>query len=222
MLKLVIIDLDDTIINYSQANSIAFQNLFNELQKLSNTKYEDIIRFHKDIKNNLNILYNNQFICHDKLLQIKLLCNRLKINDIIVMSNLYDIYEKTFLDTIKLHHKCCEFLQLCKTKNIKVCIITNNLLHIQLKVFEKLNLNYLVDTMFTSNEFFYEKPHKESLEYILNHYEVSKNETIIIGDSIANDIAWGEINGINTILCDNKCKQTSFYNCIDYIMNLSS
>jgi FMN phosphatase YigB (HAD superfamily) len=86
---------------------------------------------------------------------------------------------------------------------------------IQLKVCKKLKIN--VDALFTSNEFMYEKPDIDSLEYIMNFYDVSNNDILIIGDSIATDILWAKNKNVKALICDNKTQETSFENCIKYI-----
>ena len=218
MLKLIIIDLDDTIINYTEAHNIAFNLLIQTICNLYNKSYDYVLETHKNIKNKLYKIYDKQCYRHDKLLQLKMLCNELLVKDMNNIYKLYKLYETTYLNKIKLHDNCIDFLELCKNKNIKICIMTNNLLSIQLKVCEKLNLNSYIDMLFTSNEFIYEKPDKECLDYILNYYNVYKENVIIIGDSIESDIKWGKENNIKTILCNNKTFETSFQNCIN-IMN---
>lgn len=211
MFKLIIIDLDDTIINYTYANQIAFDLLIKELAHISNYTSEYLIEKHKEIKHNLYQTYDKQFIRHDKLLQLKLLCNLLCIKDIRIIQDLYTIYENNYLDNLKLHDNCLEFFNLCMNNGVKISIMTNNLLSIQLKVCNKFNLNKFIDTLFTSNEFMFEKPHEDCLTYIINYYGYDKKDILIIGDSIENDIQWGMNNGIKTFLCDNKRIETSFY-----------
>jgi len=200
MFKLIIIDLDDTIVNYSYANKIAFDLLMEELYK--HTKNSSLSVKHKEIKDKLYIDYDNKFIRHDKLLQLKLLCNDIGIKDFCLIQNLYELYEKTYLDNLSINDECFKFLNSCLDNNLKVCIMTNNLLSIQLKVCNKFGLNKFIDALFTSNEFMFEKPHEDCLNYIINYYGYNKNEILVIGDSIENDIQWGKNNGIKTILCD--------------------
>lgn len=149
---------------------------------------------HKEIKDKLYIDYDNNFIRHDKLLQLKLLCNDIGIKDFCLIQNLYELYEKTYLDNLSIHDECFRFLNSCLDNNLKVC--------------NRFGLNKFIDALFTSNEFTFEKPHEDCLKYIINYYGYNKNEILIIGDSIENDIQWGKNNGIKTILCD----YFSFYN----------
>lgn len=217
MFKLIIIDLDDTIVNYTYANKMAFDLLLKELSVISNHTIQYLVEKHKEIKHKLYQSYDKQFIRHDKLLQLKLLCNNLGIRDIKIIQNLYDKYETNYLDNLTLYDKCFEFLNLCMNKGIKVSIMTNNLLPIQLKVCNKFGLN--IDTLFTSNEFIFEKPHEDCLNYIINYYGYNKSNILIIGDSIENDINWGKNNDVKTFLCDNKSKETSFYSLLYILEN---
>jgi HAD superfamily hydrolase (TIGR01549 family) len=217
MKKLIIIDLDDTIVNYKYAHSVAFDLVIATIVNETLLSKEDILESYKAIKEKLYKLYDNKYNRHDKLLQIKLLCNELKIKNV---ATIYKLYEETYLDNIKLHDDCIEFLQLCKSKNIKVAIMSNNLLYIQVKVCAKLNLYQYINNLFTSHEFIYEKPDNEPLEYILDYYKVTKDEVIIIGDSLENDIEWGKKNNIKTILCDHKTNQSNFKTCIAFISTM--
>jgi len=220
MLKLVIIDLDDTIINYMYAHSIAFENLMHKISSEFNVDYNTLMNIHKNIKNKLYTTYDKQFIRHDKLLQLKLLCNEVKINNVSKILELYELYETSYLNNLSLHNNCIEFFKFCNKYNIKITIMTNNTLHIQLKVCNKFDISKYIDSVLTSNEFLYEKPHNECLQYILNKYNVNNDEVIIIGDSELNDIQWGVNNNIKTFLCDHKSNDTTFEACIKLIENL--
>lgn len=217
MLKLIILDLDDTIINYSHAHTIAFEKMIYTLSKICKLSTDHINNMYKQLKTQLYQQYDNQFIRHDKLLQIKLLCNKLKINNINKIFTIYNAYENDYLSNLYVFENCIQFLNICKELNITTCIMSNNLLHVQLKVCNKFKLHNYVDALFTSNEFYYEKPHEECLKYILNYYDVQNHEVMIIGDSVTNDIEWGKNNNIKTILCDNNSEQNSFANCIKII-----
>ena len=222
MYKLLIIDLDDTIVNYTSAHKTAFDNAINYISEQCNYQVEDIISTHTRVKKELYEKYDKRYNRHDKFLQFKLLCNQLKITHMATIQKIYEIYENTYLNNIKLHENCIEFLQLCNSKNMVLCIMSNNLLDIQLKVCIKLELDKFINgnqgcTLFTSHEFTYEKPHEEPLEYILNYYNVKKEEVLIVGDSISNDIDWGVKNNIATFLCDHTSPDTSFESCIRFI-----
>jgi HAD superfamily hydrolase (TIGR01549 family) len=222
MLKLVIIDLDDTIINYTYAHRIAFEKLIQAISNEIKMTFNDIKTIYTVIKEKLYKDYDKQFVRHDKLLQLKLVCNKLNLTNIATIFKLYELYETTYLKNINLYENCTKFLDICNNKGCKVAIMTNNLLHIQLKVCTKLDLHKYIDSVFTSNEFIYEKPDKGCLQYILDHYDVSNDEVIIIGDSIINDIQWGIENNIKTILCDHKSVETSFINCINVITTMNN
>jgi len=220
MLKLIIIDLDDTIINYSYAHSIAFAKLINAISIYSKLSEDLLIETYKSIKKNLHTTYDNKYTRHDKLLQIKLLCNTLKISNIKIITEFHNLYESEYVNNISLQSNCTEFLNFCKNNKIKVSIMTNNLLNIQMKVCNKLELYNYIDNLFTSNEFIYEKPHHESLKYILEYYNVNKDEVIIIGDSIECDIAFGKNNDIQTIYYDNKNSEIMFTKIIENIKSI--
>lgn len=89
------------------------------------------------------------------------------------------------------------------SKDISVILMTNNLLSIQLKVFQKMGFESYVKTMLTSHEFTFEKPDSESILYILDKFKIQPEEAIVIGDS-KSDVEWGSIVGIRSYLCEPK------------------
>ena len=209
--KVIILDFDDTLINYSEAHTISFNNLLNIMSTIHNINKNHIYDIYSFIKKNLYKLHDGKYNRHDKLLQIKLMCNELKIKD---SYKYYKIYKNKYKENIKLYDDCIPFFERCNKNNIKLCIMTNNLLEIQLELYEKFKLDQYIDMIFTSNEFCFEKPHIESLKYIMEYYKIyNKNDIVIIGDSDT-DIKYGTLNGVKSLLCNhNHCPDQALIEC---------
>lgn len=205
MVKLIILDMDDTIYNYKYANDISTQAIIKFTSEKYNISFELLLSKYKEAKKIINKRFNGIALAHDKQLQIKQFIDILNIadNKILFAHNLYQIYLNTFLDNIKCFDDLYTFLNLCKINKIKVVILTNNTLDIQMRIFEKIYLEKYIDDMITSYEIGAEKPDKKCFFYILQKYNISEKDTIIIGDSYENDYMGGLNIGIKSILYDN-------------------
>lgn len=195
----VLLDIDDTLIDYSMAHKKAFESLLEEVSEYTNQSKEYIKETFDKVKKELYERYPQRYNRHDKVLQIKLFCQALHIHSIPTIIKWIEHYERVYLENIVCFNNTVMLLEYCKRNGIKVILMTNNLLPIQLKVFDKLKLEKLVYTMFTSHEFIYEKPHPQSLKYILREFKIQPEDAIVIGDS-ESDVVWGEICGIRSIL----------------------
>lgn len=203
MIRWILLDIDDTLIDYTSAHQTAFQQLLKRVQELTQLPLDLLEESYYIIKKRLYQRFHNQYPRHDKLLQIKLFCNHLNIYSIQTIQELCEEYESVYLKEVQCFEGTIPFLEECRSKGLEVILMTNNLLPIQMKVFEKMGFEKYVKTMLTSHEFTYEKPHPESLLYIMDKFKIRPEEAIVIGDS-QSDLAWGQSVGIRSILCEPK------------------
>jgi phosphoglycolate phosphatase len=201
--KWILLDIDDTLIDYTSAHQVAFEEMIRLVHQHTSIPITKLQEIYTTVKKNVYDRYPGQYNRHDKLLQIKLFCNELNIRSILLVSQIYNHYESIYLEKIQCFEDVLPFFEYCQKRGIQIILMTNNLLPIQLKIFEKFQFEKYVQTMYTSHEFLYEKPHSESLEYILNKFQIQPTEAIVIGDS-QSDIKWGESFGIKSLLCDPK------------------
>ena len=97
----------------------------------------------KDIFNNLKKKYQNtvfnQAASHNKYIQLKKLCEYLKL-PIQQSCIFYDLYLEEFNKNLKLFDHAEEFLLFCQDSNINCFILTNNICYEQINRLEKLNI----------------------------------------------------------------------------------
>lgn len=172
--KLVICDMDETIVNYDEAHKCALDAIGINLTTAKRELYNK---------------FDKLYLRHDKLLQIK---HSLEITDPVHVYEVYQKYLDTYINTITYKPGAKQFLDTCK---LPVVIMSNNDTLLQLKVIQKLGIK--CTELFTSHEFLYDKPYGESLEVILKKYTVTKDDVLNIGDSIS-DFKWAY--GIKTML----------------------
>lgn len=198
--------MDNTIYNYDYANNKAIEELIKYTSIIINKSYEETYEKYFYAKKSINFKFKGTALSHDKLLQIKYfseLINLTNVHKIDFINNAQKIYYETFLNHINTYDNLYDFLLYCNINNIKIIILTNNTLDIQLKIFELLKLKNYIDNIFTSYEIGNEKPSKECFEYIYNKYNFNKNEILMIGDSEIADYNGAIEYGFNAILFKN-------------------
>lgn len=192
MFNYLIFDIDNTIFNYSKANSIALKATFDYILTFFNKK--NII----DEFNLSKSLYQNECTTasmHNKFIQFKNLLNKINIS----LDNLipiYNVYKKSFINNIEVFDGLEEFLILQKQNNIKLYCLSNNLCKEQIEYLNKLDLLKYFEVIYTSEEFGIEKPDLKLLYCILHKINCSKNEVAFIGDSFNADIQFVNLLGI--------------------------
>ena len=175
--KLVVYDMDDTLVTYSRSNAKAMKKVL------------DVIPFEifAEAKEEIYSEFPESFVRHDKLVQIKRALSKMGCPNSAL--DIYTRYETEYLADIEILRQ--------PNPKFKSVIMSNNNLALQLKVAAKLDIQ--VDEIFTSNEFVKEKPDPESLVYISNKYRVSPKEILVIGDSVT-DSLWALRGGARSFL----------------------
>ena len=183
--KAILFDLDDTLYSYQDCHNQALISVKEYLKQNYNIDPDEFDWFYLYISNNLKLNLNMTASSHNRMIYFKKLCQKFKISDELKLNS---IYWDIFFKTMKPFENVVEFLKWNKSINIKIGIITNFQTEYQIKKLEKLNIYNLIDNLITSEEVGIEKPHEFIFDYALNEMKVKPQETIIIGDSLMNDI----------------------------------
>ena len=185
MFKHIIFDLDNTIYNYDLAHKKALELLFKKMK--TEFKIHNVGDVFLKEKDKFKYCCGNNASCHNKFIQLKKTFEILNL-DFSKLHDFYDIYNNNFNQNLQLYPNVLEFLELCKSKNIKLYILTNNLCQIQIQKLSKLGILNFFDKIYTSEEFGIEKPDIKLIYFIMADIGCSKNEILKIGDSYKNDI----------------------------------
>jgi HAD superfamily hydrolase (TIGR01549 family) len=183
--KAILFDLDDTLYSYQDCHNQALTEVREYLNNTYNISPDDFNIYYLIISNNLKLNLNMTASSHNRMIYFKQLCQRFKIKDELKLNT---IYWDIFFKSMKPFDNVIEFLKWNKSNNIKIGIITNFQTEYQIKKLKKLNIYDLIDNLITSEEVGIEKPHEFIFDYALNQMKVIPEETIMIGDSITNDI----------------------------------
>ncbi len=212
MISLLIIDLDDTLCDYSQAmargkNAVseyfkeigvepsAFWRVYNEiepmlfrdftLKRLSTADYRT--RRYEDVFQRLNMIVPASMI-----------------------QTLNGLYMKETNDGVRLFPDAVPFLRNMKHLGIRTAILTNGPSDGQRSKIRALELQNKVDRIFVSSDIGVAKPEPKAFEYVLKSFAVRRDTACMIGDSLPDDVVGAHNSGIKSILLDRENKHPDF------------
>jgi putative hydrolase of the HAD superfamily len=105
-----------------------------------------------------------------------------------IIIKLYDSYYEGFYRNLQAFPKIDEVLQKLKQANYQLAIVSNMLAETQYRKLALLNLGDMFDFIITSQSVEHEKPHPHIYSHTLTLTGSSPEETVMIGDSIVDDI----------------------------------
>ena len=176
--EVILIDLDNTLFNYTYAHNAALNEVFSQF-KISLNDYEKA-RFEIK-KRDLGVNH------HKKELYFKIIAENKKLPLQTVLS-FNNVYRDTFLKYIKPDSSMLEMLKSAKDANKKVIAITNYYVIQQLEKLECSGFISCIDYLITSEEFEVEKPNKKLFDRAMELAENPDiNKVIMFGDSIVDD-----------------------------------
>ena len=205
--ELVLIDLDDTLFDYSKTEDSAFRKTFekmgffqvNQIEKEKmEENYEKIRKKYKEVNLQLWKDLEKGKIDKDKLkvLRFEKIIEEFDLEyDSVEVSELYlkKLGEGVFPFTVT--EKLCEYLH----SKYKVGIITNGIKEVQYSRIKNSSIGKYIDKLVISEEVGANKPDKKIFEYAMDYFGVlDKKSVMMVGDSLVADIKGGQNTGIDT------------------------
>jgi HAD superfamily hydrolase (TIGR01549 family) len=214
--KLVLLDLDNTLLPFNFYWEQANIGIFNSSNLTKNLKYDSFIGLYRKYDKELWELHTQQLITLDELRQQRLI-KTMKDFQITVSvdeaQNYFDEFFHNLIDSIVPDSRINNML-LSLQKNYEVGILTNGKITEQKQKIEKMKLNDVISSnqIFISDEIGYEKPNPKSFHYVLNELGMRNVDSIYVGDSWGNDIVGAIDAGLEAIWVneDNELSKNSY------------
>lgn len=218
MFKVLLWDIDGTVLNFKIAEYNGMKAAFEELglgtctdEKIAeysaiNNKYWERLEKGEITKNQVLIGRFEEFIAINGYnISAKTLC---------------ETYEGKLADTIVPIENSIELLQELSLV-FNQYAVTNGAFNVQRKKLANSGLDDILDGSFISDSVGYEKPSSKFFDYVFdNIIKVNKDEILIIGDSLTSDMTGGNNAGIKTCWYNpNHYKNTKGVN-IDYEISI--
>jgi FMN phosphatase YigB (HAD superfamily)/ribulose-5-phosphate 4-epimerase/fuculose-1-phosphate aldolase len=221
--KKILIDLDNTLYDYSSCHDFSLKNTLNYIENNSEYDYIDLFNIYSESK---NIIYNqliNTASSHNKLLSFKYIFDKLNLHSIIDINYVNDFYWQCFFSKMKLYDGVEKFLTLCDQFNIELCVVTDYTLEHQINKLKLLNVYpKYITKIISSEESGFDKPHP--LNYILAKQLINEdNNVCMIGDNFKKDIVGANNLGIFSFWFSNQSIDTKMvyqFNSFDHLYTL--
>ncbi len=202
MIKVILWDIDGTLLDFKKSESYAIKKCFKELDICSDTTDEMVARYSA-----INHRMWNE-LAEGKRTKPQVLNGRFEeffktegidYTDYEKLNSLYQVYLGEYFFFFEDGK---ETLLKLKEK-YKQYAVTNGTAVAQHKKLALSGLKEIFDGVFISDEIGVDKPHKEFFDKVFEKIgDVARNEAVIIGDSVPNDMQGGNNAGIYTILFD--------------------
>ncbi len=199
--KILLWDLDGTILDFAEAQRNALLKGF-KLHKLGNCTDSMIASYDKINHNYWQKIEKNEIAKKDALEQRFIDFFDLYSLDKSKAKTFNDEYQINLGDTIAFTPNAFETLKYLNNKVIQYAV-TNGTSVAQHNKLKKSSLDKIFKKAFISDELGYEKPSKAFFDIVFNaikeEYDFTKEEILIIGDSLTSDIQGGINAGIKTV-----------------------
>ena len=186
MYKYVLLDLDNTLLDFNAGELEAFQKV---LASEDVTFTGDIFKQYKAI--NVGLWSDLEL---GKISRQALLDTRFEIFFKELGHNVDGVEkESIFRSTLNNHCELIDgaedLLKYLQTKEIVICSASNGVLHTQLKRMKDSGIYQYFDNHFISEEIGFEKPDVRFFEHCLDNLKIEdKREVLMIGDTFTSDI----------------------------------
>ena len=200
--KNIIFDLDNTLLDFSYAEDIAFKNLFN----IYNINYkEEYLNLYRSINEPLWRKLEKGEISKDYVFK-----NRFSLffNEIGVKvdgEETESLYRQNLTLSEKTIPHAKDVLNSLKKEDYNLYIATNGFSITQRKRLEKTNLMPMFNDVFISEEVGFDKPNVKFFDFLFEHIkEKDKSKLLMIGDNETSDIDGANNFQIDSVLFSEK------------------
>ena len=195
--KTILIDLDDTLLDFQKSEDVAIRTT---IKTLGVEPTDEVVATYKQINLKYWKMFERGEIEREALLvaRFKEFCGLLNITnkDFSLLNETYFHYLSSTPFEIE---GADEFLQKLSEK-YNIYVITNGVKRVQTKRLSLVNITKYFKKIFISEEIGYQKPSIEYFDYVLNDLNLTnKDEILVIGDSLSSDIQGGINAGIDTM-----------------------
>lgn len=207
MIKAILFDLDNTLYDYYSVSNKALDSVYNVLRKRKKISKEKFIRILNQSKKEIREELKHSPDSHDRIVYFQRLGEKINLELKLVLK-LYKVYYKYFLKNMKPKKDLVKTFKEIKKRKLKILILTNEVVEIQLKKINKLGVIKYIDYFVASENAGIDKPNKKIFLHALQKIKRKPNEVLMIGDNEKDDIEGAKKVKINTVLLSQKNQKT--------------
>lgn len=195
--KILLIDLDDTLLDFQRSEEYA---ICKTMETLGIIPTDDLVELYKRINQKYWKMYERKEISRDDLLKARFkdFCEFLDLKNE-DYSLLNDTYFSILSSTPFEINGAYNFLEKL-SKKYDIYVITNGVKKVQQQRLSLVNIGRFFKKIYISEEIGYHKPQVEYFNYVLDDLSITdKKQVLIIGDSLTSDIQGGINANIDTV-----------------------
>lgn len=214
MSKILLVDIDNTILDFNKAERMALLPILEEYNLVS----EENINLYSKINLSYWKRFEKKEITREECVTLRWTEFFLHFGLNIDGKELHDKYFKRLREGAFYMEGAEEFLKRA-SKEYKIYAVTNGIADVQHNRINKIGLDKYLEKAYISEEIGFQKPEKEFFDYVLNDIHANKEDVIVLGDSLSSDIQ-GAINAnLDYIWFDYKNSDPSYKKRITKLMD---
>lgn len=184
MIRKILIDLDQTILNHEKGINIALRFLYSKCKV--NYEYDLFIKKYKNLNHTLWKMYEEGIIGVSTLISLRSIFIK---KEFMISNNELNKFNKIYIKECNLFPIWLKIFPYLKKKKIDIYIFSNGLSNIQLKKIRSTRIQDMFSGFFFGEKYPLNKPNIFFLDKIYSsYYNIKKSEILVIGDSLKNDI----------------------------------
>lgn len=206
-IKIIIFDLDNTLVDFDSSEKDALKQAFDLMKVPFNLEvWKDFSKIDRDLWTNGT--YNSIEISNDKipLKRFEFLFEKHNINHVDIIK-INDLFMEAFSKTIFPYEEAESILKYLKNKGYIITVATNGLKKLQYPRILNSNLGQYITQIVASEEVGFSKPNPLIFNKLLQDNKFTSKEAVIIGDSLLNDIQGAKNAHIKSIWLNAKDKE---------------
>ncbi|MBR3721726.1 MAG: HAD hydrolase-like protein [Selenomonadaceae bacterium] len=199
MKKALIIDLDNTLYDYTKADKIAMEAVVTAGAAEFSVSREEFLKAYMEARNVVKERHAKRASSHNRMLYAQMAAEMLGKSPMPVALTVYEAYWKAFFASMEVFDGVTEALTELKSRGVKLGICTDMLARVQFQKIRTLNLSRFFDAIVTSEEARDEKPSAVPVQMIMDKLKVRTGEAAFIGDGYEKDVLGAVYSGLHPI-----------------------
>jgi len=194
-------DLDRTLWDFQSNSEQVLFELINRLMPELKPRFKEFLKVYYKINEKLWVDYRNGDLAKE-VLRTKRFADTFALLGIEakqVAEKFSDGYIKESPYKTGLFPFAIETLEYLKSKGYRMFLLTNGFLEVQTIKIRESKLEQYFEKMITSEDAGYQKPHRKIFEFALKTVNAKKDESIMIGDDLENDVFGAKRFGMDTV-----------------------
>ena len=196
----ILLDTDNTLYDYVPANQSALYASFLQVNLSMGISEDNFYKYYSTARDHIKSQLGKTASSHSRLLYFQKMFELLGCGSQLLLSlELEQVFWRSFLANAPLFDHLLKFLNLAKSYNIKLGIVTDLTSHIQLRKLTFFNLESFFDAVVCSEEVGADKPDLRNFQLCFSKLNLQKGSNVwMIGDDSFSDIYGGHNAGCLT------------------------